>query len=155
MAQTRHRSIARSVLATLMLFGITASGAGAQDRNAASRSLTWPREAAGRGQAGYPLHPALRRRGIASARTLGITQDNYGFMWFGTCRAYRYDGYSLKSYQHDPDNPNSLSETPSELSTKIGMAFSGSAATLAGSTAWTRLRTPSRITGMTPPTSGA
>ena len=32
-------------------------------------------------------------------------------MWFGTnAGLYRYDGYSLKSYQHDPDDPNSLSD---------------------------------------------
>ena len=44
-------------------------------------------------------------------RIEGITQDNYGFIWFGTnAGLYRYDGYSLKSYQHDPNDPNSLSD---------------------------------------------
>jgi hypothetical protein len=41
-----------------------------------------------------------------------ITQDNYGFL-FGlgpTLDSISYDGYSLKSYRHDPDDPNSLSD---------------------------------------------
>ena len=41
----------------------------------------------------------------------GIAQDKYGLLWIGTYSGlYRYDGYSLKSYQHDPDDPNSLSD---------------------------------------------
>ena len=48
---------------------------------------------------------------LLQVRIQGITQDNYGFMWFGTnAGLYRYDGYSLKSYQHDPNDPNSLSD---------------------------------------------
>ena len=77
-------------------------------------------------------------------------------MWFGTnAGLYRYDGYSLKSYQHDPNDPNSLSDDTVRAVTRIGMAFFGSAVTLVDSTAWTRLRTPSRITGTTQPTTGA
>ena len=46
-----------------------------------------------------------------SSQIQSITQDNYGFIWFGTnAGLYRYDGYSLKSYRHDPDDPNSLSD---------------------------------------------
>src|SRR5262245_35376664 len=38
----------------------------------------------------------------------GIVQDKYGFVWFGThVGLYRYDGYSLKAYRRDPDDPNS------------------------------------------------
>lgn len=40
-----------------------------------------------------------------------IVQDNYGFVWLGTDDGlYRYDGYTLKAYRHDPNNPQSLSE---------------------------------------------
>ena len=40
-----------------------------------------------------------------------IAQDHYGFLWLGTDDGlYRYDGYRLKSYRHDPANPRSLSE---------------------------------------------
>lgn len=42
------------------------------------------------------------------SRTNQIVQDNYGFLWFGTSDGlYKYDGYSLKPYPHDPRNPNS------------------------------------------------
>ena len=48
---------------------------------------------------------------VFKKRVLALAQDNYGFIWLGTDDGlYRYDGYSLKHYQHDPGNPNSLSE---------------------------------------------
>ena len=95
-----------------MLCCVTASGAGAQDGKAVSTSQ----------------HPGLVRLPVVDKRDIrfthlsaggesllvrieGITQDNYGFMWFGTnAGLYRYDGYSLKSYQHDPNDPNTLSD---------------------------------------------
>jgi ligand-binding sensor domain-containing protein len=44
-------------------------------------------------------------------RVLAIAQDNHGFVWLGTDDGlYRYDGYSLRAYQHDPNNPRSLSD---------------------------------------------
>ncbi len=40
---------------------------------------------------------------------LGITQDNQGFMWFATGGGlFRYDGYALTAYYHNPGNPNSI-----------------------------------------------
>ena len=40
----------------------------------------------------------------------GISQDNQGFMWFATDDGFfRYDGYTLTPYRHDPTNPNSIS----------------------------------------------
>jgi ligand-binding sensor domain-containing protein len=40
-----------------------------------------------------------------------IVQDNYGFVWLGTDDGlYRYDGYTLKAYRQDPNNPQSLSD---------------------------------------------
>lgn len=39
-----------------------------------------------------------------------ITQDQYGFIWFGTNNGLnRYDGYSVTTFQHDPHDQNSLS----------------------------------------------
>ncbi len=39
----------------------------------------------------------------------GITQDNQGFMWFATSHGlFRYDGYALTPYFHDPNNTNSI-----------------------------------------------
>ena len=45
------------------------------------------------------------------SRILSIAQDNNGFLWFGTANGlYRYDGYNLKPYLHDPGDPNSSIE---------------------------------------------
>ena len=38
-----------------------------------------------------------------------IVQDDYGFLWFGTFDGlYRYDGYNLKPYRHQPADANSV-----------------------------------------------
>ncbi|MBA4411576.1 MAG: two-component regulator propeller domain-containing protein [Bacteroidota bacterium] len=40
----------------------------------------------------------------------GITQDINGFMWFSTKQGlHRYNGSQLTTYQHNPQNPNSIS----------------------------------------------
>jgi ligand-binding sensor domain-containing protein len=39
-----------------------------------------------------------------------IAQDNFGFLWLGGHGLYRYDGYSLQAFRHEPGNPNSLSD---------------------------------------------
>src|ERR1700749_5088077 len=108
----RHRRIFPTVLGTLMLCFVTASRAGAQDGKAVSASRA----------PGLVWLPVVDKQDIRftqlsvageslQVRIQGITQDNYGFIWFGTSAGlYRYDGYSLKSYQHDPDDPNSLSD---------------------------------------------
>jgi len=44
------------------------------------------------------------------SRIYSIAQDNYGFMWFAGYGLYRYDGYSLKLYSHEAEDPNSLTE---------------------------------------------
>ena len=44
-------------------------------------------------------------------RVDAIAQDNYGFVWLGTDDGlYRYDGYSLRHYRHNPEDPRSLSQ---------------------------------------------
>lgn len=38
-----------------------------------------------------------------------IIQDSFGLMWFATeYGLVRYDGHNVKTYSHEPDNPNSL-----------------------------------------------
>ncbi len=44
------------------------------------------------------------------SRIVSMAQDNYGFLWFAGHGLHRYDGYRLKSYWHDPVDPNSLSD---------------------------------------------
>lgn len=49
-------------------------------------------------------------QGLSSSSISSIVQDRFGFMWFGTQNGLnRYDGYSLKIYQNEPYNQNSLS----------------------------------------------
>jgi signal transduction histidine kinase/ligand-binding sensor domain-containing protein/FixJ family two-component response regulator len=44
-------------------------------------------------------------------RVNGLAEDDYGFVWLGTNDGlYRYDGYTLKPYRHDPNNARSLSD---------------------------------------------
>ncbi|MFZ0593533.1 MAG: two-component regulator propeller domain-containing protein [Bryobacteraceae bacterium] len=45
------------------------------------------------------------------SRIPNIVQDDYGFLWLGTYDGlYKYDGYSLKPYRHQPGNPNSVAD---------------------------------------------
>ncbi|HUH97743.1 MAG TPA: two-component regulator propeller domain-containing protein [Anaerolineales bacterium] len=50
-------------------------------------------------------------QGLSQATVNTILQDQQGFMWFGTEGGLnRYDGYQFTVYQHDPDDPGSLSD---------------------------------------------
>lgn len=41
-----------------------------------------------------------------------ILRDSKGFLWFAASSGlYRYDGYTTVVYKHDPENPNSLSDS--------------------------------------------
>src|SRR5262245_28160802 len=108
----RLQTILLFALGHLLPFCLIASEAGAQNRRAAT-----------------PLRDGLVRLPVIDKQDIrfthvsgdkesfqnrvggGITQDKYGFVWFGTTvGVYRYDGYNLKAYRRDPDDPNSLSE---------------------------------------------
>src|SRR3954468_5246339 len=48
---------------------------------------------------------------VSLVKINGITQDSWGYMWFvdnGNRRLVRYDGYSMKVFEHDPADTNSL-----------------------------------------------
>jgi signal transduction histidine kinase/ligand-binding sensor domain-containing protein/DNA-binding NarL/FixJ family response regulator len=48
--------------------------------------------------------------GLSQATLTTIYQDNQGFMWFGTRDGLnRFDGYEFKVFQHDPEDPFSIS----------------------------------------------
>lgn len=54
--------------------------------------------------------------GLSSNYVYAITQDRAGYMWFGTENGLdRYDGKTIRHYQHFPDNPQSLSDSPGQL----------------------------------------
>ncbi|MEP7230337.1 MAG: two-component regulator propeller domain-containing protein [Ginsengibacter sp.] len=46
---------------------------------------------------------------------LTCSQGPNGYMWFGANGLHRYDGYSYKSYYHDPLNPSSLAYNRTEV----------------------------------------
>jgi ligand-binding sensor domain-containing protein/signal transduction histidine kinase len=49
-------------------------------------------------------------QGLSQTSVSSITQDNQGFMWFGTQYGLnRYDGYKFKAFEHEPGRSNSLS----------------------------------------------
>lgn len=49
------------------------------------------------------------RDGLSQNGVYCIWQDSRGFMWFGTQDGLnRYDGYTFKVYNHDPDDPDTL-----------------------------------------------
>jgi len=49
--------------------------------------------------------------GLSQATILAITQDQSGFMWFGTADGLnRYDGYEFKTFRYKADNPSSISD---------------------------------------------
>ena len=52
----------------------------------------------------------LADQGLSSPDVWDIVQDSQGFIWFGTLDGLnRYDGYQMKVFRNDPDNPRSLS----------------------------------------------
>ena len=49
-------------------------------------------------------------QGLSQTRVVQIVQDTRGFMWFGTQYGLnRYDGYRFKVFNHEPNDPTSLS----------------------------------------------
>src|ERR1051325_3065765 len=47
----------------------------------------------------------------ASVFITAMAQDSKGYMWFTGVDLYRYDGYHVVTYKHDPLNPKSISAT--------------------------------------------
>ncbi len=49
--------------------------------------------------------------GLPQATVSSVSTDSKGFLWVGTAGGLaRYDGYNFKTFEHSPDNPNSLSQ---------------------------------------------
>ena len=55
------------------------------------------------------VHNIFLENGQIDDAVYAIVQDKEGFLWIGTDNGLRrYDGYQLKSFNHDPNVPNSL-----------------------------------------------
>ncbi|MDP3830621.1 MAG: two-component regulator propeller domain-containing protein, partial [Ignavibacteriaceae bacterium] len=62
-------------------------------------------------------------QGLSQSSVYAITQDAFGFMWFGTDDGLnRYDGYSISIFKHNPNDSNTISDNTilSLLSDKKG-----------------------------------
>lgn len=59
----------------------------------------------------YQLEHISTAQGLSQSSIHTILQDRHGFMWFGTLNGLlRYDGYDFVTYEHDPEDPTSLSD---------------------------------------------
>jgi len=53
-----------------------------------------------------------QEQGLSHGMVLSTLQDRDGFLWFATADGLnRYDGYRFKVFKHDPDDPDSLSDS--------------------------------------------
>ncbi|MDJ0835258.1 MAG: two-component regulator propeller domain-containing protein [Acidobacteriota bacterium] len=65
-------------------------------------------------QAGTPLrfHRLSVLDGLSQNNVYTVIQNKQGFIWVGTRDGLnRYDGYEFITYRHDPEDPNSLSDS--------------------------------------------
>src|SRR4030042_3781428 len=50
--------------------------------------------------------------GLSQDKIICLLRDQTGFLWIGTETGLnKYDGKNIKIYKHDPDNPNSISNS--------------------------------------------
>ena len=55
------------------------------------------------------FNKVLPPEGQVFSHVSGITQDKQGYMWLATKKGlFKYDGYQMTSYNHNPDDSNSL-----------------------------------------------
>ena len=58
-----------------------------------------------------PFSHLTIKEGLSQGMVNAITQDRYGFMWFGTKDGLnRYDGHHFKVYRHSVEDSTSLAE---------------------------------------------
>src|SRR5665811_552720 len=61
------------------------------------------------GQQQIIFNKVLPPEGETFYHAVGITQSEDGYMWLATKRGlFRYDGYQILAYKHNPSDPNSL-----------------------------------------------
>jgi ligand-binding sensor domain-containing protein/signal transduction histidine kinase len=57
------------------------------------------------------FHQITQEQGLSHSYVRAIVQDRRGFVWFGTPDGLdRFDGYTIRTFRHDPAEPTSLPE---------------------------------------------
>lgn len=103
--QIRHRSAALRALslAHLLIAGCLWLALGPS--SALGQTAQWGRQAPQRFENLGPEH------GLPHRRVFAVVQDQHGFLWIGTQNGLaRFDGYRLKTFEHSPNDQNSLSD---------------------------------------------
>jgi ligand-binding sensor domain-containing protein len=105
---TLHKPLAVVILAVfIFISGLTVDFAGAQNTAVDSSVSQRPADLSRY----LRFNRITESDGLSNLRVRGVTQDNYGFMWFTTFDGLnRYDGASVKEYHSDPEDPYSLSQ---------------------------------------------
>ena len=71
------------------------------------------------------------QQGLPDLRVVDVEQDHLGFLWIATYGGlYRYDGHGFKTFQSDPTDPDSLSDSrlDSALVDREGVLWVGTTA---------------------------
>ena len=64
----------------------------------------------GQNLAPAPVNLNFEHVPIPNKTVISLTQDQYGFIWIGTFDGlFRYDGYEITVYRHDPEDSTSIS----------------------------------------------
>ncbi len=110
MINALHKPLAVAILAVfIFISGLTVVFAGAQ--NTAIEPSVSERPADQLLSRYLRFNRLTTADGLSNFQVRGVTQDNYGYMWFTTFDGLnRYDGASVKVYRSDPEDPYSLSQ---------------------------------------------
>jgi ligand-binding sensor domain-containing protein len=85
--------------------------AGFSDFNKTALKPVWRSASANEADFHIKAEPLIPEKGPSPQAVSCMVQDMRGFIWFGTRYGLlKYDGYTATVYQHDSDNPNSLSD---------------------------------------------
>ena len=61
----------------------------------------------------FNIKQISEEQGFSQSTVTAIAKDKVGFMWFGTqVGLFRYDGYNFVVYTANPEDSNSISESP-------------------------------------------
>ncbi|MDE2224095.1 MAG: EAL domain-containing protein [Xanthomonadaceae bacterium] len=104
--RSRHPCLALAFMAAGCWLAPASTAGAAAPTSAPSAAATWHAY-----QRNFHFQQLDDRDGLTQNSVTLIFQDQTGFMWFATQGGlFRYDGYSLNRYTHDPNRADSLPE---------------------------------------------